>query len=266
MKARVAVVGHVEWVDFLPVPHLPRPGELLHSEGAFGRPAGGGGVACGVLAQAGAEVELYCALGRGEHAQATRSQLHGRGVRVHDAARQQPMRRAIALLEPGGDRLIVTVGERLQPAGSDPLPWASLRATDAVYFTAGDASALEHSRSARVLVATPRAGNALSSGPVLDALVYSAHDEYESRTAERLSGCARILVATDGARGGSWTGASSGYWTASTPPGPIRDSYGCGDAFAAVLAFALGAGETLQSAVALGARWGARMLSRTGAP
>ena len=37
---RLAVVGHVEWADFVRVPHLPRPGEILHVSDvprAFGR-------------------------------------------------------------------------------------------------------------------------------------------------------------------------------------------------------------------------------------
>src|SRR5436305_9259320 len=55
VSPRVTVVGHVEWVDFVPVEKLPGPGSLIHSEGAFACPAGGGGVACGVLAELGAD-------------------------------------------------------------------------------------------------------------------------------------------------------------------------------------------------------------------
>jgi ribokinase len=266
VSARVAVVGHVEWVDFMPVARLPRPGELTHSERAFSRPAGGGGVACGVLAELGAETELFCALGSGEHAEATRAQLRAQGVRVHDAPREQPMRRAITLLEPGGDRLIVTIGERLEPAGADPLPWERLDATDAVYFTAGDAGALAHARRARVLVATPRAGAVLRSGPMLDALVYSADDADERAWAEQAASRTRLRFATEGDRGGHFTGEACGRWEAAAPPGPVHDSYGCGDAFAAVLACALGSGEPLQRAITQAAGWGARMLVRTGAP
>ena len=39
---RVAVVGHVEWVDFVPVERFPKPGEIIHASGAFARAAGGG--------------------------------------------------------------------------------------------------------------------------------------------------------------------------------------------------------------------------------
>ena len=55
---RVAVVGHVEWVDFVPVERFPKPGEIIHASGAFARAAGGGGVVAVVLAELGADVDL----------------------------------------------------------------------------------------------------------------------------------------------------------------------------------------------------------------
>ena len=46
---RFAVVGHVEWVDFLTVPRVPRPGEIVQAEqvvvGSGGRRRGRGGTA-----------------------------------------------------------------------------------------------------------------------------------------------------------------------------------------------------------------------------
>ena len=42
-RPRVAVVGHVEWVQFARVPHVPLAGEVVHAHGAFEEPAGGGG-------------------------------------------------------------------------------------------------------------------------------------------------------------------------------------------------------------------------------
>ena len=40
-------------------------------------------------------------------------------------------------------------------------------------------------------------------------------------------------------------------------PGPLVDSYGCGDSFAAALTFALACGDPIADAVAFGARCGA---------
>lgn len=47
MTARVGVVGHVEWVQFVEVPAFPRRGAIAHAHahGDFEQAAGGGMVA-----------------------------------------------------------------------------------------------------------------------------------------------------------------------------------------------------------------------------
>lgn len=264
---QVAVVGHIEWVDFVPVERFPRPGEVVHATGSFARAAGGGGVVAGVLAELGANVDLFCALGRDALGEAAAEQLTERGVRVHVAWREQPTRRALTLLEENGERTIVTLAERLEPLGSDELDWGRLRSADGVYFTAGDAVALRHARAAPVLVASPRARAALESdGPQIDALVFSSRDRNEGDWARRLSGRARLLLSTAGASGGRWWGESEGSWAAAAPPGAPKDAYGCGDSFAAGLTLGLAAGASVEEAAHLGASCGARCLTRAGAP
>ena len=262
---RVGVVGHIEWVDFLPVPHFPRRGEVIHAEGGFLRAGGGGGVAAVVLTQLGAEVDFFCALGADMAGRAALTQLEERGVRVHVAWRDQPTRRAVTLLEPGGERTIVTIGERLEPYGSDALEWERLDEVKSVYFTAGDAGALAHARRAPILVASPRARTVLGTNTV-DALVFSESDRDESEWAERAAAHARLLVATQGERGGQWSGESQGRWAAVPLPGPARDAYGCGDSFAAAFTLGLGRGDSVAAAAGLGAEAGARALTRIGAP
>jgi ribokinase len=270
---RLAVVGHVEWVDFVPVAHHPRAGEVLHADGGFARAAGGGGVVAAVFAELGADVDFFCALGDDAHGQAAADELAGRGVNVQAAWRRQATRRAVTLLEGRGERTIVTIGERLDPLGSDPLAWERLGCADGVYFTAGDPEALRRARAAAVVVASPRARTALAQpGPEIDALVFSAHDADEAQWAGRIEHRARLLVCTEGARGGRWWSSrdqaplESGRWQAVPPPGPVRDSYGCGDSFAAGFTFALARGAPVAEAAALGAECGARCLTRAGAP
>jgi ribokinase len=264
---RVAVVGHVEWVDFIAVQRFPSQGEVVHAGEGFARAAGGGGVVAVVLAELGADVDFFCALGRDSHGQAAATQLTEQGVRVHVAWRREPTRRALTLLGEQGERTIITIGNRLQPHGGDELDWVRLRDADGVYFTAGDASALDRALAARIVVASPRGRAALSGErPVIDALVFSARDRDESEWAQRVGHRARWLVATEGAAGGSWRGESDGSWPAEPPPGAPRDSYGCGDSFAAGLTFGLASGMSISDAVALGARCGARCLTRAGAP
>jgi ribokinase len=264
---RVGVVGHVEWVEFVPVERFPGPGDVVHADGVFARAAGGGGVVAAVLADMGAKVDFFCALGHDPLGRAAAEQLTERGVRVHVAWREQPTRRALTLLDREGERTIVTVGERLQPFGSDELEWERLRDAEGVYFTAGDPDALERARAARVLVASPRARAALDAGaPIVDALVYSARDDDESAWARRVADGARLLVETDGVNGGRWWGESEGSWQAVPLPGPPADAYGCGDSFAAAFTFGLASGESVSEAAAVGARWGARALTQAGAP
>jgi ribokinase len=262
---RVAVVGHVEWVDFLELKRLPQEGEIVHAAGACTRAAGGGGVASVVLAELGAEVDFFCALGDDFDGHAAADQLAARGVGVHAAWRSEPTRRAVTLLE-RGERTIVTIGERLEPVGADALDWDRLGGADGAYFTAGDADALACARTARVVVASPRGRHALIGGPDIDALVYSGLDGDESEWAHRLAAHARLLVETRGGEGGTWTGQAAGAWPAVQPPGPVRDAYGCGDSFAAGFTFGLAEGRSVAQAAALGAELGARCLTRVGAP
>ena len=99
-----------------------------------------------------------------------------------------------------------------------------------------------------------------------DATVLSASDEHERRMATPWEPQTRLMVATEGAGGGHWSGESAGRWAAAPLPGEPRDSYGCGDSFAAGLTFGLASGMPPAQAAEVGARCGARMLTRVGAP
>jgi ribokinase len=263
---RVASVGHVEWVQFAHVEHVPRAGEVEHAREPFEEPAGGGAVAAVQLARLAGGARLLTALGEDEVGAHSLARLGELGVDVGHVAREAPTRRAVTLTDDRRERTIVTFGERLEPRGEDPLPWAELERADAVYFTAGDLGALGAARAARVLVASPRARHALGHGVPIDALVYSADDEIEREAAKSAEADARLVVLTEGARGGTYRtrDGRSGGWSAADPPGDPVDSYGCGDSFAAGFAFALGAGMGLDDALALGARCGAVCLAGRG--
>jgi len=264
---RIGVVGHVEWVEFVSVPHLPVQGKILHARDPFVRAGGGGGVAAGMLAELGAEVDFFCALGRDADGQAAVAQLEDRGVRMHVAWRDQPTRRAVTFLEPSAERTIVTLGERLEPRGADQLEWHRLKDAGGVYFTAGDAAALRRANASPFVVASPRARSVLEADEArVYALVFSEGDEDERAWAERVASHAQLLVATEGAHGGRWWGESEGHWKAARLPGPPRDSYGCGDSFAAAFTLGLGRGDSIARAAQLGAEAGARALTRPGVP
>jgi ribokinase len=264
----VAVVGHVEWVQFARVPHVPRAGEVLHASDPFEEPAGGGAVAAVQLARLAGRASLVTALGEDEQGRRSGKRLEELGVELHAAMRPSATRRAVTLVDDAGERTITTFGPRLEPRGDDQqIQWDALAGSDALYFTAGDADALRLARAAaRVLVASPRATSALGHGVLLDALVLSGDDEVERRGLERVQGEAELVVFTEGERGGSYRERSGGEgrWRAVAPPGEVVDSYGCGDSFAAGLTYGLGAGLSVSEALALAARCGATCLTGRG--
>ncbi|HEY3759477.1 MAG TPA: PfkB family carbohydrate kinase [Solirubrobacteraceae bacterium] len=266
-QPRVAVVGHVEWVQFARVGHVPRAGEVLHARESFEEPAGGGAVAAVQLARLAGAASLFTALGEDSLGERSTARLGELGVEVHAARRSDPTRRAVTLVDDAGERTITTFGARLEPVGGDAqLPWSTLGEMDAVYFTAGDLDALRAARAARVLVASPRAIDALGHAVPLDALVLSEDDAVERDEAIGVHEEAELVVLTRGAQGGSYRARSgvTGSWAASAPPGPAVDSYGCGDSFAAGLTYGLGVGMAVEAALELAARCGAMCLTGRG--
>jgi ribokinase len=266
-KIQVAVVGHVEWVRFAVVDAVPRPGEIVDARETFEEPAGGGGVAAVQLARLAGACTLYTALGEDGLGHRAARELRRHGVRVETTFRDTPQRQAFTFLDAGGERTVTVFGERLGPHGSDPLPWDELAGTKAVYFTAGDLDALRQARRARVLVATARMLPLLAeAGVPVDALVRSGRDRAERYEPGVLDPPPRFAVTTAGARGGTWEAAHgrTGSWEPAPLPGPVVDTFGCGDSFAAGLAFGLAANGDIQGAVDLGARCGAHCLTGRG--
>jgi len=262
---RVGVVGHVEWVQFAVVARVPAAGEIVHARETFSEPAGGGAVAVVQLRKLAGAAHFLTALGGDDLAARVVRRLGELGVEVHAGERPTAQRRTFTFLDDAGERTITVLGERIVPRSSDPLPWDELAQFDGIYLTGGDAAAVRAARAARVLVATPRAIEALAaSGVQLDVLVHSASDPGEAYEPGMLDPAPRFVVSTRGALGGSWTGETSGSWKATPLPGPPVDSYGCGDSFAAALAFGLGSGMQLAQAIELGARCGAACLCGRG--
>jgi ribokinase len=100
----------------------------------------------------------------------------------------------------------------------------------------------------------------------LDVLVSSDNDPGERYEAGTLGPPPRYLVSTDGSKGGSWESSAgeSGRWEPAPLPGPVKDSYGCGDSFAAGLTFGLGSGLPIDESLDLAARCGAACLTGRG--
>jgi ribokinase len=246
---------------------MPGAGEIVHALEAWEEPGGGGAVAAVQLAKLAGGATFFTALGDDELGHRAVERLEALGVTVHAAFRNEPQRRAFVHLDGAGERTITVIGERLGPARADPLPWDELKEVDALYLTAGDPAAVRAARSARVLVSTPRGLESLAeAGVELDALVASGSDRGELYRRGDLVPPPRLVVRTAGPAGGAWerVDGERGSYAATPLPGPVSDSYGCGDSFAAGLTFGLGAGMALEETLHLAARCGAACLTGRG--
>lgn len=264
----VAAVGHVEWIELARVPRMPAAGEIVHAPDSFETAGGGGAVTAVQLARLADGATFITALGDDKIGHRALAELERLGLDVHVAWRDEPQRRAFVHLEEGsGERTITVIGSRLDPRADDPLPWDRLAGADAVYFTAGDAGAVQAARAARTLVASARSLETLeAAGVELDALVASGSDAGERYERGRLGPEPRFVVRTAGASGGRWEdeAGEEGRYVAADVPGQVADAYGCGDSFAGGLAYGLGAGLGIDAALELGARCGATCLTGRG--
>jgi ribokinase len=261
---RVAVVGHVEWVEFARVDQVPRPGEIVHALETWEEPAGGGAVAAVQLARLAGSCLFFTALGADELGRKSRAELTRLGVDVRAIPDVEPTRRAFTYVDETGERTITVLGEKLRPRGGDSrLPWRELAGLDAVYFVSGDAESLHHARLARTVVATARELATLrEAGVQLDALVGSGEDEGELYHPGELQPAPQVVVTTSGGLGG-WV-QPGGPFRPAPLPGTVVDAYGCGDCFAAGLTYGLARGDSVDDSVALAARCGAAVMTGRG--
>jgi ribokinase len=264
---RVAVVGHVEWIQFARVERVPTPGEIVHAIETWDEPGGGGAVAAVQLARLAGTCLFLTALGDDRTGHEAKHELEAMGVRVEATWHPEPQRRAFVYVDANAERTITVMGPRLGPRGVDPLPWSELDGFDGVYFTAGDAGAVRAARAARMLVSTARATEPLAhAGVQLDMLVSSSRDAGEQYMPGDIDPAPLLVARTAGVAGG-WVEAPDGRtskWTAPPLPGPPVDAYGAGDCFAAGLTFGLADRRSPQDALELGARCGAACVTGRG--
>jgi ribokinase len=265
---RTAVLGHIEWVDFVRVERVPAPGEIARASEAWEEPAGGGGVSAVQLAKLAGSCTLYTALGGDERGRHARAGLSALGVRVEAETRDEPQRRAVTFVDATGERTITVIGNRIAAAATDALPWDELAETDAVYICAADAAAIRLARRARVLVATARIVPVLrEAGVELDALVGSLRDPSERYRDGDLDPPPMHVILTDGEKGGEIRERNlpAKRFLPAPLPAPLVDTYGAGDSFAAGLAYGLATAGSVEEAVAFAARCGAAALTGRGA-
>jgi ribokinase len=264
---RAAVVGHVEWIDFIRVEAVPGSGDIVHAADWWEEPGGGGAVAAVQLSKLAGAATFFTALGNDGLGARAFDELSRKGLRMEATFHPTRQRRGVTFIDSAGERTITVMGERLAPEGEDALAWEELELADVVYVTGGDLAVLRRARRAGVVVATSRIVPLLADARIqLDALVGSARDPAERYAPGDLDPPPRLVVMTAGERGGTYAieGSDPIEYEATPVPGRIVDTYGAGDSFAAGLAFALARGDAPQEAVSFAARCGAAVLAGRG--
>ncbi len=255
-------------MEFVRVDRLPVAGEIARATDAWEGPAGGGAVAAAQLAKLADGAVLYTALGDDDRGRRVANEMRGEGVRVAAVFRAEPTRRALTFVDGAGERTITVIGPRLEARADDPLPWDELPDVDAVYVCAADPAAIRLARRARVVVASSRiiVPALAEAGVELDAIVGSARDPSEVYRDGDLDPPPRLVVRTEGVAGGSYRerGDAELRYAAAPAPAPVVDTYGCGDSFAAGLAYALAEGRRTEDAIRFAARCGAAVATGRG--
>jgi len=249
---KFAVIGHIEWINFIQLDQLPRPGLISHSKKSLEYPAGGGSVIAKRLKElSNSEVHFFTALGRDFYGKECLKILENMGIKLHVAWRDQPTRKGFSVIDSEGERSIIVVGDRLAPTHKDNLDWDILKDVDGIFITAADKELFKKSRIAKTVCSTPRVGLKIinESGIYLDGLIGSNLDPGEVFSLDELRLKPKFVIKTEGENGGIVY--PGGRYKASENKENKVDSYGCGDSFAAGILYGLSSNWNIEESLNL---------------
>ncbi len=250
---KFAVIGHIEWMNFLKVDQLPKRGIISHSKKSYEMPAGGGSVIAKTLQElTNNQVNFFTSLGKDFLGKESYRILKNMGLNLHVAWRDKPTRKGFSLIDRIGDRAITVIGERLEPQFNDDLDWNILKTMDGVFVTAGDVNVLKAARGSKILCTTPRFGlDKINQAFIkIDSLIGSNLDPGEAYLDDDLKIKPRYIIKTEGEKGGICL--PGGRYEASYLQKEINDSYGCGDSFAAGILYGLTSKWNIEKSIRLG--------------
>ena len=249
---KFAVVGHIEWINFIQVDQLPKPGLISHAEKSLEYPAGGGSVIAKRLSElTHGEVHFFTALGNDFYGNKCLNILENMGIKLHVAWRDKPTRKGFSVIDSAGERSITIIGDRLAPTHKDNLDWNILNEMDGIFITAADKQIFKKSRIAKTLCTTPRVGiNIINESRIfLDGLIGSNLDPGESFSLNELRLKPKFIIKTEGENGGIVF--PGGRYQAIESKETKVDSYGCGDSFAAGILYGLSSNWDIEESINL---------------
>ncbi len=250
---KFAVIGHIEWINFLKVDSLPKPGLITHAKTSLELPAGGGALIAKTLYElSNNEIHFFTSLGKDYYGEKSYEFFEKIGINMHVAWRYETTRKGFSLIDNNGERSITIIGKRLSPSYNDDLNWDILCEMDGIFITAGDNILFKKAREANILCTTPRVGIDLinQSNVILDALIGSNLDPDESFLLSDLNKKPRYIIQTEGEKGGIYI--PGGRFNAINNNHQKIDSYGCGDSFAAGILYGLAENWPIEKALKLG--------------
>ena len=262
---KFAVIGHIEWINFLKVDLLPEPGIITHAKTSLELPAGGGALIAKTLYElSNNEIHFFTSLGKDYYGEKSFDFFKKIGINLHVAWRSEPTRKGFSLIDKKGERSITIIGKRLAPSFNDDLDWEILRDMDGIFITAGDNNLFKKAREANVLCTTPRVGIDLinQSKVILDAIIGSNLDPDESFLLSDLNEKHRYVIKTEGEKGGICI--PGGGFNAINNKSQKIDSYGCGDSFAAGILYGLTESWPIEKALKLGTVLGRNCIEHFG--
>ena len=262
---KFAVIGHIEWINFLKVDLLPKPGIITHSKKALEFPAGGGALIAKTLYElSNNEIHFFTSLGKDYYGEKSFEFFKKIGIKMHVAWRSESTRKGFSLIDKNGERSITIIGKRLAPSFNDDLDWNILSDMDGIFITAGDNKLIKKAREANILCTTPRVGiDFINLSQVnLDALISSNLDPDESFLISDLQKKPRYIIKTEGEKGGIYI--PGGRFNAIKTNTLEIDSYGCGDSFAAGIIYGLAANWPIEKAIKLGTVLGRNCIEHFG--
>ena len=262
---KFAVIGHIEWINFLKVDLLPEPGIITHAKTSLELPAGGGALIAKTLYElSNNEIHFFTSLGKDYYGEKSFDFFKKIGINLHVAWRSEPTRKGFSLIDKKGERSITIIGKRLAPSFNDDLDWEILRDMDGIFITAGDNNLFKKAREANVLCTTPRVGIDLinQSKVILDAIIGSNLDPDESFLLSDLNEKHRYVIKTEGEKGGICI--PGGRFNAINNNSQKIDSYGCGDSFAAGILYGLTESWPIEKALKLGTVLGRNCIEHFG--
>ena len=249
---KFAVIGHIEWINFIEVDQLPKPGLISHSKKSIEYPAGGGSVIAKRLRElTNSDVHFFTALGNDFYGKQCLNILENMGIKLHVAWCDKPTRKGFSLIDSEGERSITIIGDRLAPTHKDNLDWSILNEMDGVFITAADMQIFKKSRIAKTLCSTPRVGlNIINESKIfLDGLIGSNLDPGEAFSLTELSLKPKFVIKTEGENGGILF--PGGRYNAFENIKDKVDSYGCGDSFAAGILYGLASKWSIEESLNL---------------